>query len=70
MKLLDYEDAIADFDKSIELNPKSYRAWYNRGVTKYNSGKKGEACIDLERAFELGYEKAKETMQEYGCNDK
>lgn len=70
MKLLDYEDAIADFDKAIELNPKSYRAWYNRGVLKYITEKKESACIDLNKSLELGYEKAKETMQEYGCNEK
>ena len=70
MKMLDYEDAIADFDKAIDLNPKSYSAWYNRGASKYITGKKENACFDLEKSFKLGSEKAKKTMQEYGCNDK
>ena len=27
----DYQEAIADYDKAIELNPKYFDAYYNRG---------------------------------------
>ena len=30
----DYQGAIADYDKAIELNPKYARAYYNRGNSK------------------------------------
>ena len=31
----DYQEAIAGYDKAIELNPKDVRAYYNRGNAKY-----------------------------------
>ena len=31
----DYQGAIADYDKAIELNPKYFDAYYKRGNAKY-----------------------------------
>ena len=33
-----YEEAIADFDKVIEVNPENTHAYYNRGLTKFRLG--------------------------------
>jgi len=30
----DYEGAIKDYDKAIEINPKHAEAYYNRGLAK------------------------------------
>ena len=34
MSLKQHKEAIADYDKAIELNPKDADAYYNRGVAK------------------------------------
>ena len=32
--LKQHKEAIADYDKAIELNPKYFNAYYNRGTAK------------------------------------
>ena len=51
--LEDYYGAIADYTKSIEINP-HYRAYFNRGISKYNLGDKNGACQDARKAQDLG----------------
>ena len=48
-----YSEAIADYDKAIELDPRSASAYYNRGVTKYNLKEYSEAIADYDKAIEL-----------------
>ena len=52
-KMEDYEGAIADFDKVIELNPKYVAAYNNRGVAKNAIGDYEEAIADFDKAIEL-----------------
>ena len=47
----DYQGAIADLDKAIELNPKDVRAYYNRGKKELKQYK--EAIADLDKAIEI-----------------
>jgi len=54
----DYQGAIKDFNKAIEINPKDADAYYNRGLAKIGLGQKYSGCLDLSRARELGYFKA------------
>ena len=49
----DYQGAIADYDKAIELNPKEARAYYNRGVVKDELKQYKEAIADYDKAIEL-----------------
>jgi tetratricopeptide (TPR) repeat protein len=44
------KEAIADLDKSIEINPKSGVSFYNRGIALNKVGEKQAAIADLEEA--------------------
>ena len=49
----DYEGAIADYDRAIEINPQYARAYSNRGITKDNMGGHKGAIADYDRAIEI-----------------
>ena len=49
----DYDLAIADYNKAIELMPDLAEAYYNRGVARKMKGEKEEAIRDFERFLEL-----------------
>ena len=49
-----YAEAIADYDKCLELNANLAEAYYNRGLAKVKSSKKDEGIADLGKAGELG----------------
>ena len=51
-----HEEAIADFEKAIELDPKFALAHYNRGNSKAILGKHEEAIADCDKAIELNSE--------------
>lgn len=53
-----YKEAMADFNKAIELNPKMAKAYLNRGNIYYHFNKSKRACADWIQAKELGNEKA------------
>ena len=65
LKLEDYQGAIDDFNKKIELNPDNAKAYYFRGAAKKKLGK--PYCNDHKKACELGY---KEICEVYNndCN--
>ena len=63
-KLEDYEGAIADYYKALEINPNFADAYYNRGVSKLKlKNQKESACLDLNKATELGSKDAKEKIE-------
>ena len=47
------EEAIKDYDKSIELGPHNANIYYNRGVAKNKLGRHEEAIKDYDKAIEL-----------------
>ena len=47
------EEAIADFDRAIELEPGLARSYHLRGLAKERQGRDGEAMDDFEKAIEL-----------------
>lgn len=53
-----YEDAIADFSQTIQLNSKVSQAYYNRALAFYALEKYPEAMFDLDRALSLNKEGA------------
>ena len=50
-ELEDYEGAIADYDRAIELKPKFAEAYYNRGVAKGFLGDHEGAIADFALAY-------------------
>ena len=51
--LQDYQGAIADFSKVIELDPNNNVTYYNRGLSKYNLQDYQGAIADYSKAFQL-----------------
>ena len=49
----DYELAISYYTKYIQLNPKDFRGYFNRGTTKYNAGQHGSGIEDFSSCLEL-----------------
>jgi tetratricopeptide (TPR) repeat protein len=66
--LKDFQEAIQDFEKAIEIDPYFAKAYNNRGLVKFNLGDKNGACLDWNKADELGYVEAYDLIIEY-CND-
>lgn len=69
MGLTDYMSATRDFDQALLKDPNDRYALFNRGVALYNMGMSERACVDWQKAVELGYTKAAEYSAAY-CNAK
>jgi tetratricopeptide (TPR) repeat protein len=51
----EYDMAIADFSKAINLDPEFLLAYYNRGVAYFDKHEYDLAIADFSRAMELGF---------------
>jgi CHAT domain-containing protein len=49
----EYEQAIASYDRALEIKPDKHEAWYNRGVALGNLGRYEEAIASHDRALEF-----------------
>jgi len=65
-KLKNYEAAIEDYTRVIEMNPNLAEAHYSRGQARARAGDSKSACIDWKKAAELGHEEAKGVIV-YNC---
>lgn len=63
-----FDQAIIDYTRAIEYNPKNELALYNRAQCYQEKGLKDKACEDFRKAAELGFVSAYQTIKEY-CND-
>ena len=61
--LKQYKEAITDYDKAIELDPKYVKAYNNRGFAYRELGKKEEADADFSTWAELIGESTKEIKE-------
>jgi len=48
-----YDEAIADYTRVIELSPRSVNAYKNRGLAYYAKGQHDEAIADYNKALEI-----------------
>lgn len=48
-----YDEAIAEFTKTLEINPKNVIAYYNRGLAYQKKGKLDKAIYDYNKAIEI-----------------
>ena len=55
----DHKDAIADFDRAIEINPQFAKAYGNRGIAKSKMDDNEDALADYVRAIEINPQYAK-----------
>jgi len=51
-----YEPAVADFTRVIEINPKDFQAYINRGNAYYDQGYFKKAAGDYQKAIEINAE--------------
>ncbi|MBE7445580.1 MAG: tetratricopeptide repeat protein [Planctomycetia bacterium] len=62
-----YEDALVAYEKTIEIQPDSYGAWTNKGLTLSRLGKHAEAVVAYEKALQIQPD-SYETMTNKGGN--
>ena len=51
----DIQGALSDCNKAISLDPSNKNAYFLRGLSLYELGRKEEACKDFKKAVELGF---------------
>ena len=66
-KLRDYESALADLNKAIEVEKDFAEAYFNRGLTKIYLDDIEGGAMDLSKAGELGIQDAYNIIKRY-CN--
>jgi tetratricopeptide (TPR) repeat protein len=59
------QQALDDFSRVIEMQPRDPKAYYLRGVLYWNLSRKAEALADLKTAEELGYQSARGFLKEH-----
>jgi tetratricopeptide (TPR) repeat protein len=61
-KLFQYDKAIDDFTKAIEIDPAYALAIYNRGKVYYDNREYGKALADIEKAQSLKWNVSKDVL--------
>lgn len=64
----DYQAAIQDYTQSIEIDPSSAKAYYNRAIARMALSQSDDALKDLEIASRLGFEQANDVIRSYFQN--
>jgi tetratricopeptide (TPR) repeat protein len=58
-----YDRAIEDYNKAIQLNPNLAVAYNNRGVAYADKGQYGKAISDFQKACDMGHADGCEALQ-------
>jgi len=51
-----YDQAISDYSKALEINPKDTAAYNNRAMAYYREGEYDRAWEDVHKAQSLGFQ--------------
>ena len=65
----EYENALINFSKASELDPKVGAYYYSIGIVKTYLDDKVGACYQFSKALKYGYEEAQKVIESY-CNKK
>ncbi len=49
----EYDQAISEFNKALEINPRDANAYFNRGLAYHNKGQYDQAISDYTKALEI-----------------
>ena len=60
-----FDLAVTDYRKAIQLKPNYPEVYYNLALCEFNSGKKEDACRDMQKAASLGIQQANEMLNQY-----
>lgn len=66
MLLNEFRKAIEDYDYAITLDNSYEEAYFNRGLANLLTNNRPDACSDMEKSIQLGYEEGVEKMK-YFC---
>ena len=61
-----HKQAIEDYNRAIEIDPDSVKAYYNRGIAYSELGNNGQAVEDMKTAARLNNEDAKNLLRSEG----
>ncbi len=64
--LRNFEEAINNLSKAIEINPDLAEAWFNRGLIRIYMEQEIDGTLDLSKAGELGIFEAYNIIKRYG----
>lgn len=64
-KLGKFDNALADYNISIEGDKENGELYFFRALVKFNLNQKSAACLDLSSAGEYGYVKAYDYIRDY-----
>jgi tetratricopeptide (TPR) repeat protein len=59
-----YDQAISDFTRALQINPKYSEAYNNRGVTYYLKKDYDKSWDDIKKAQNLGYQVSPKFLEE------
>ena len=61
----DYQRAIDDYTRALQIDERLAEAWFNRGLAKIYAKKISEGIEDLSKAGELGLYQAYSVIKKY-----
>ena len=62
----EYQEAIADYNKAIEINPQYANAYVNSSIAKEKQGDLQGSCSDAKKAVSLGHQSTAQWLNSEG----